>query len=113
VPDRPQCRILGEDFVGGDVELDFGWHTACLVGAAVGDPTLGRGMAAPVLSAPEGSRVKNEFYARFLAEPLRYLGEDPLQAFGLLGATVDDGEVEVFGETEGFVVTLAQAGAAF
>jgi hypothetical protein len=41
-------------------------------------------MAAPVLSAPEGFRVENEFYARFLAEPLRYLGEDPLQAIGLL-----------------------------
>jgi hypothetical protein len=70
-------------------------------------------MAAPVLSALEGFRVENEFYARFLANSRRYIGEDPLQVIGLLGATVDDGEVEVFGETEGLVVTLTQAGAAF
>jgi hypothetical protein len=70
-------------------------------------------MAAPVLSALEGLRVENEFYARFLAKPLSYISEDPLQVIGPFGATTDDGEIEVFGETEGLVVTLTQAGAAF
>src|SRR5215475_942880 len=78
VPDRPQCRGLGQHFVGGDVELDLGRYTAGLVRTPVGDPSLCGRVAAAVSSALECSGIEEQFDARFLTQPLRYLCEDPL-----------------------------------
>src|SRR5215475_3375116 len=78
VPDRPQHRGLGEHFVGGDVELDLGRYAAGLVRTPVGDPSLCGRVAAAVSSALECSGIEEQFDARFLTQPLRYLCEDPL-----------------------------------
>jgi len=47
VPDLAQLGSLGEDFVGGEVELYLWRDAAGFVRAAIADPALGGGLAAP------------------------------------------------------------------
>lgn len=60
MPDRTQSRWLGEDLVGGEVELDLRQHTAGRVRTTVGDPALRRGAPAAIVSTPERVVVEDK-----------------------------------------------------
>src|SRR5262249_46387025 len=78
VPDRPQCRGLGQHFIGCYVELDLWRYAARLVRPPVGDPSLRGRTTATVLSTPECLGIEEHFDARLLMQPLHYLSKDPL-----------------------------------
>jgi len=106
---RPQHRPVDENFIRGEVELHLR-HVGIAIGAAVGDPPLGRRLAAPVLSPLERSLVEYQVDTRLLQEPLRDLTEDSGQLVRLLRPPVNDREVEILREAKRLVVALAQTG---
>ena len=64
-------------------------------------------MSSSVLASPEVRVVPDELDAGLFANPLGDFGEDRLQVRWLFRPTVDDGEVEVLGESVRLVVALA------
>jgi len=104
---RPENGSLDKHFVTGEIQP----HLRELRPAArssEGDPGLCRWIASPVHASDKGTVVEHELDASLVGKPLTHPFEDRNQGLGLFMTAFNDCEVEIFRETVGLVVALAE-----
>jgi hypothetical protein len=107
VGDRSTDRLLDEDLVVGEVELDARLVRIASRSAVV-DPALGR---APIGSHADERGTARQRDASLLLDGIEHRGQGGQQCGRLEWAVLADGEVEVFGESVRLDEALLEAGA--